>query len=356
MWYPFRLTLSHNCLLNFVVGPRGGGKTYTSLRDSTIDYLRGKGKFVYLRRYKNELDDFYKQFDTVSKDKLKFKDHEKTVTLNDYLIKVKGRKAYILKRTDNIEKDEKNIFKEENIFCMALVLSQNVSKKSSDYNDVTKMIFDEFILEKGAVHYLPNEPSKLLGIMETVGRMRENFTVICLGNSVTVYNPYFMFFNIKPPKKEFTKYKNGTILVHYFADLDYIKAKKSTRFGKLIEGTEAEAYMVDNEFTSDSEEFIKQKSSEALHLCSFDFNGYHMGMWVDYNLGDVYITEKVGKNDSVVYAITREDQRPNIILLKSHKNNYHFKLFKTAVESGTLYFSSGKVKALCNDLINYMNI
>lgn len=58
MWYNPHELLSHNCLFNFVVGNRGAGKTYGVAKKWAIKTFLKTGKqFIYLRRYKTELDD-----------------------------------------------------------------------------------------------------------------------------------------------------------------------------------------------------------------------------------------------------------------------------------------------------------
>lgn len=59
--------------------------------------------------------------------------------------------------------------------------------------------------------------------------------VFMLANSVTVTNPYFIYFDLKLPyNSDIVTYKNGLILVQYMKNEDYRKAKKQSRFGQLV--------------------------------------------------------------------------------------------------------------------------
>ncbi|MBR2881340.1 MAG: phage DNA encapsidation protein, partial [Prevotella sp.] len=54
-------TLSYNALWNFILGMRGGGKTYGTLKYAIEQYLKNKKKgikwqFMYVRRMKTELE------------------------------------------------------------------------------------------------------------------------------------------------------------------------------------------------------------------------------------------------------------------------------------------------------------
>ena len=50
---------------------------------------------------------------------------------------------------------------------------------------------------------------------------------------------------------------HGDILIELVSDDEFIKAKKQTRFGKLISGTKYGDYSIENEFLQDNKVFIK---------------------------------------------------------------------------------------------------
>lgn len=70
--------------------------------------------------------------------------------------------------------------------------------KSSSYEKVDTIIFDEFLIDKGSYHYLQNEVTQLLDVIETVARLRD-IRVIFLGNAISITNPYFNYFNLTLP-------------------------------------------------------------------------------------------------------------------------------------------------------------
>ena len=59
MWYDPRITLSHNCLFNFVVGARSAGKTFNTLTYCCDKFFKAAPddpfEFAYIRRYKPEM-------------------------------------------------------------------------------------------------------------------------------------------------------------------------------------------------------------------------------------------------------------------------------------------------------------
>ena len=57
MWYTPNRQLTYNRIFNFVVGVRGGGKTFNSLVHAIEKFLKDGSEFIYLRRRQVHLDD-----------------------------------------------------------------------------------------------------------------------------------------------------------------------------------------------------------------------------------------------------------------------------------------------------------
>ena len=61
MWYSLNDLLSKNRLLSYVIGNRGGGKTFSAqmwaIKDAikNVDNEECKHKFIWLRRYETEI-------------------------------------------------------------------------------------------------------------------------------------------------------------------------------------------------------------------------------------------------------------------------------------------------------------
>ena len=98
-----------------------------------------------------------------------------------------------------------------------------------------------------------------LGLIETIARMRD-VKIFMLGNAVTQFNPYFMFFNLTLPyNNDIKTFKDGLILVQYMNNEEYRKTKKESKFGKLVSGTEYEDYAINNSFRLENNDFISKK-------------------------------------------------------------------------------------------------
>ena len=62
MFWDLTKTLSYNALLNFCIGERGVGKSFSAKKFVINDYLKNGNEFVYIRRYKTELETAYEGF------------------------------------------------------------------------------------------------------------------------------------------------------------------------------------------------------------------------------------------------------------------------------------------------------
>lgn len=102
--------------------------------------------------------------------------------------------------------------------------------------------------------------------------------VFLLANSVTITNPYFLYFDLKLPyNSDIVTYKNGLILVQYMKNEEYRQEKKKSKFGRLVEGTSFEKYAIDNEFVLDNDNFIEKKQGTSKF--SFAFIYQRLYIW-----------------------------------------------------------------------------
>lgn len=76
MFYDIHKILTYNALLNFLIGERGVGKTYSATEFSLDDFLKRDNEFAYIRRYKSELKKSVPHFFDAISSSEKFKTHK----------------------------------------------------------------------------------------------------------------------------------------------------------------------------------------------------------------------------------------------------------------------------------------
>ena len=342
IYYNINETLTHNCLFNFVCGNRSGGKTYGFKKWAIQDWIKNKRQFGYIRRYETEVDGKKLEtfFDDVGQE------------FPDYEFRVDGRTFYIREKSS----EEKNPHSWE-IIGFAFVLSKAMTYKSVPYPNVSKLLFDEFLIEKGVYRYLPKEVDKFLDLYVTIARPGSDHCdviVFFMANAITFTNIYFLKYEIKEPpqgKRFYKPKKYPEVLLQMVGNKGMIERQKNTRFGSIISGSKYEEYAFENKFYLDDNTFIEKRSEFAKYVFTMKFRGEEVGVWIDYNLGLIYASEKVDPYCKVVYALTQEDHKPNTLLIKNISKGLYLKQFIENYREGNVRFETMKAKNLCYDII-----
>ena len=345
MFWNARYTLTHNRLINIIVGNRGGGKSFGAKEWAIDNFIKKKEQFGYIRRYRDDLKEPMAQF---------FKDIE--YKYPDYEFKVDSKHFYIRLKPTN----PKTKWTEDDIAGFGFTLSTASNKKSISYPNITTLIFDEFLLDKGNQMYLPDEPLKLLNLYETVARpgtQHPRVVLFMLANALSITNPYFLFWNLKMPTKQdghgkyIWKHPTRPILVEDVRNEKFIDSKRNTEFGQLIEGTRYAEYSIENKFLLDDNIFIEKKSGKARYFFTFVYKGNKFGVWADFTEGMLWVSNDIDPSCPLVYTLTMKDHQPNTMFLKSRNRAGHFKTFIENYKMGNVRFESMNIKNITYEVI-----
>ena len=330
MFYNYQKLLSYNAMFNFIIGERGVGKTYGALKFVINNFINKGEQFIYLRRYKTELpSNIDKLFGKLIKNE-EFGEHELNLIKN---------------------KDSCTIKVDGEIAGYCIPLSTSLILKSNDFSDVKTIIYDEFIIEKSNYRYLQNEVHQLLEFVETVGRLRD-IRVLFLGNAVQKANPYFNYWHLDTPyESEFKTFKDGLILVNYIKNLEYRAAKRKSRFGRLIDGTEYGAYAIDNKFLHENQTFIEKHDGHAKFFFNIIVDGYKIGIWSDPNTGKVYFSNKFDPACQIIYTVSANDHNENTTLIKASRSTFMLTILEK-YRQGLVCFETQLIKALVLPVLN----
>jgi hypothetical protein len=284
-FYSFKRIMSYNCVFNFVPGGRAIGKTYGMKEYVINDALTTGSEFIYVRRYKEELAETAGLFfDDIAHlwPKWDFRVGVKYAEAVKKLVRTEGEseRAYDL-RLKNRKWQRIGHF---------IAMSTYDRYKGTPFTKVRTIIVDEFILEKGATSYLPDEATKLLNFYNTVDRYKDRVRVFCLANAVSINNPYFLKWKITPST-------DGKIQVirdidgRAFMAVDFPDSKAfqsevyETRFGKFIQGTDYADYAVGNIFKDNGANLIKSKDSTAEYVFTMQTSAGDASVWISRTPG-----------------------------------------------------------------------
>lgn len=322
-FYDYNSLLSRNGVYNFLVGARGLGKTYGAKEFAIKKFLENGDQFIYLRRYDTELKG--------AKHTL-FADL--TERFPDYEFMCHGDLLKIRNHTQG------NSAKWET--CgYAVPLSKAQQKKSISYHNVKLIIFDEFIIERGAVRYLPDEARLFNDFYSTVDRYKDKTRVLFLANSISIMNPYFLEYDIRPKQdQKWIKSHNGFIIAHFPDSEVFARGVYATRFGSFIKGTEYADYAVGSTFSDNTDVMLKKKTENAEYIATLITDGGTFSVWLDFDdVKTFYIQEKRPKEESV--WVMRPELMTEDRTLVTFQNPILARM-RTAYANGRAWFDSAQ--------------
>lgn len=181
---------------NLIWGEKGNGKSYqVKHKRAILKYLKTGKRFIYLRRWKEEI--------STEKVEQYFADVDVAKLTDDrYNCIISYKKQLFFANYNN--EDGKTKRGEKIGYVMALSTEQNYSGCS--YLDVEDIIFEEFMSRN---EYIKDESTKLMFLYSTVDRKRHKVKVWLAGNTVSRVCPYIQDWNLH---KIISEQKQGTII------------------------------------------------------------------------------------------------------------------------------------------------
>lgn len=307
----------------FVVGGRGTGKTYGTLK--SILELQNDGcinRFLYIRRSQKEVDllssDATNPFKKVNED-LEINVKVEPVRMGLYAFKLN-----------------------DDIIGYSAGLSTFHNLRGFDFSDVSLILWDEFIPEKTA-RPIPHEAETLFQLYESVNRNRElqgteAVKLVALANSNQLANPIFMELNIINSLEKIVLKGGGTyrdkergLMVVILSESPISAKKKKTALYKLVGKGDFAEMALSNDFADNDRDFIKpQNLSEYNPLTSIG----GIAIWRHKSNQLYYACQKEGACE---FKTTEHD-------LKTYKLRYYYLINR--YYDGSLLFSDILTKTL----------
>lgn len=228
----------HTVDIAFIYSGRNRGKSFDISSRALLDawISRGEEQFGYCRRLKEDLKTY--SVESYFDDKVAFLQDISGGAVDGVMCYQQGLYFYKIKYEGGKQTREK-LFKVGNTFC----LSTANSYKSLQYPKITRLLYEEVFTQD---RYVIDEPRKLLNLISTIMRSRNNFTAYLISNTVSRVNPYIDDFSLT----KMTRQKPGTI--------DRYKLYKGT----YNEKGEEEYYFIACEYLADADN-EKDKSSKS---------------------------------------------------------------------------------------------
>ena len=244
---------------NFLVGGRGTGKTYTTLKVAKED---GK-KFMLMRRTQS-------QADLISKPEFSvFKPLNADLGWNVCVERISKYNSAFYEPNGELNTQ----------IGYTCALSTISNMRGFDASDIQLIIYDEFIPEKHE-RLLKNEADALFNAYETMNRNREikgiaPIQLTCLANANDITNPVFESLKLiriadkmqKGNSERWTDDKRGIQLIMLHRS-PISRAKANTVLYNLTEGSEFAEMALDNDFSIDRQHVKPRPLTEYVPVCS----------------------------------------------------------------------------------------
>jgi Podovirus DNA encapsidation protein (Gp16). len=330
-YYNFDSVYSYNAVLNFICGARGLGKTYGAKDKVIKKFLRKGEQFIYLRRFKTELRGARAFFDDIAH------------TFKGLLFRLNGDQFEVCREPKKVRKE--NVWE---VMGYVIALSTGQNQKGRSFPLVRTIIFDEFIIEKGMTHYLPDETTVMTNFYNTVDRYRNQVRVLFLANSVSIENPYFVKYKIRPKgvgdmiAMAHSKRTGEPYIVAHFPDsADFNSKVYETRFGEFIEGTEYADYALGNEFADNHELMIGLKPSHAEYAYTLETREGTFSIWYDRKEGNYYLQQRRPGQELKYTLMPNKVDKDNRLLLK---NDEILRMLRASFKNGLMRFDEAHTR------------
>ena len=191
--------------------------------------------------------------------------------------------------------------------------------------------------------------------MKQFGRMRD-IRVFMLANSVTITNPYFLFFDIKLPyNSDIATYKNGLILVQYMKNEEYRQEKKKSKFRQVNSSVHLSknTRLIMNLSLTTIILLRKNKVRQNSHLPLF-IKVLLLACGLILNCGKIFISKDYDKNTPFLFSCSLEDHSDNTMFLKSAKKYNCWKRLIENFELGNVRFENQQIKNISMQLFKTM--
>lgn len=280
---------------------RTGGKTTYFNRLVVNKWKSGAGKFMLLYRYNYELDNVAEKF---------YKDIQ----------------ALFFPKTNMTSKrNAKGIYHElfiDEVSCgyaVSLNSADQIKKNSHMFNDVNRMLFDEFQSETN--HYCSDEVSKLLSIHTSVarghGEQIRYVPLYMLSNPVSLLNPYYIEMGITSRLTDKVRFLRGDgfVLEQGFVESASI-AQKESGFNRAFGRNKYVAYSTENVYLNDSKAFIERPQGYSRYLVTLKYKNNLYAVREFPELGIIYCDDRPDETFKGRIAVTTADHEINYVMLK----------------------------------------
>ena len=322
--------------LFLVTTNRTGGKTTWFNRYFVKKFKAGQGKFCLIYRFNYELSDVAEKF---------FKDIHGLFYPDDTMTSKPMAKGIFHELFLNDEPCG---------YAIALNNADAIKKYSHLFNDVERMLMDEFQSETGK--YCSDEIRKLLSVHTSIargnGKQIRYVPVYMCGNTVSLLNPYYSALGISTRLKRDTNFLKGD---GYVLEQGFIQsasdAQLESGFNRAFSSSDYVAYASQNVYLNDNYSFIEQPEGRGRYMYTIKYLNKHYAIYDYETLGIIYVADKYDASFPTKLSLTTDDHNINYVMLA--KNALIINNFRMLFNKGCFRFKNLECKQMVIQMLSY---
>lgn len=239
-------------------------------------------------------------------------------------------------------------------YAISLNGADQIKKNSHLFNDVCRIIFDEFQSETN--HYCADEITKFLSIHTSIARGQGEqvryVPVYMLSNPVSIINPYYVEMDISARLRDDTKFLrgNGFVLEQGFIESASL-AQKESGFNRAFAKNNYVAYSSENIYLNDNKAFVERPEGKSRYLATLRYNGCEYAIREFPELGFLYCDTKADSTFPTRITVTTEDHEINYVMLK--RNDFFLSTMRYYFEKGCFRFKDLRCKEAVLKSLSY---
>lgn len=239
-------------------------------------------------------------------------------------------------------------------YAVALNKADVIKKCSHLFNDVQRILFDEFQSETN--HYCNEELTKFQSVHMSIARGKNQMVryvpVYMVSNAVTILNPYYTAMGISSRLREDTKFMKGDgfVLENTF-NSEASKAVKTSAFNRAFADSTYLKYASENLYLNDNTAFIEKPRGDGKYVCTLRYKGKEYGVREYAQHGIIYCDDKADSSFAKKIAITTDDHRVNYVMLKN--NDFFLDTLRYYFRNGCFRFKNLECKEVVLIALSY---
>lgn len=306
--------------VTFIIGARGVGKTVSAVAENLKRCFAAESRFIYLRRYQSEIDNFGLNLALLSE--------------------LVGKEVTRDKIADN--GTQRDCLLVDGVpVCFIQSLSTSGKVKTNDFSNVDLIVYDEFIDPLG--RELKNETRLFMSFAQTVFRDFSKYRALFLANATNLYNCYFLDFEVLPHGRV-TKFRQlGIKIIMYKTSAELDAEHRLSVLGKQVQKIEgADGSSLDNEFDNRMDDFLAKLDKSAQYRSTLKLGGHVYGLYWSDAQGCRIISPKPNLKYKTRYACTYDDIGDDWVMLTFDS----YSLLRNQFRKGKLRFTNVKARTM----------